>query len=127
MLRSRFVLTLVLVLFFPALALANSTNVTPVYLHPGGNSHSGVFTYPYYFSISGGAPTALMCDSFANHVFPSEKWTASPVGGKTGSGPQEFIGFNPKAMVAPEPGRLLLLSTGLMGIGLVVRRKFACI
>ncbi len=178
-----------------------------LYLHPGGNSWGGVFTYPYYFSINSGAPTALMCDSYLNHITPGQTWTASvsgllqgkgfygkdmldykaagiiflgvmngtidanvgswavwnlftkgitsnsavlaldsnalflakhtpnkslkglvlytPVGGRPGSGPQEFIGYNPKVMVTPEPGTLLLLSTGLLGLAGLVRKRLA--
>ncbi|MBZ5550608.1 MAG: PEP-CTERM sorting domain-containing protein [Acidobacteriia bacterium] len=48
----------------------------------------------------------------------------TPVGASPGHGPQEFIGFSTRALATPEPGSLLLLSTGLLGIAGMVRRKF---
>lgn len=47
----------------------------------------------------------------------------TPVGGSPGHGPQEFIGYRGTAMSTPEPGSLLMLSTGLIGIAGMVRRK----
>ncbi|MHB8218678.1 MAG: PEP-CTERM sorting domain-containing protein [Candidatus Sulfotelmatobacter sp.] len=45
----------------------------------------------------------------------------TPVGGKPGVGPQEFIGFS----TVPEPGSLVLMGTGLIGLAGSIRRKFA--
>jgi len=47
----------------------------------------------------------------------------TPVGGSPGHGPQEFIGYRGTGMTAPEPGSLMLLSTGLIGIAGIMRRK----
>ena len=205
MLRSRFLLLLVVALSLSTLASANSATVNMTFLQPGNNVSGGYYTYPYYFSINGGKATPLMCDSFTNHISAGESWNANvsgllsgkglfgkdirdykaagiiflgvvngtidakvgnwavwnlfakgvtpdaavlaldqsalllaqhapssefkglvlytPVGGSPGHGPQEFIGYRGTALSTPEPASLLLLSTGLLGIAGMVRRK----
>ncbi|MGD0507974.1 MAG: PEP-CTERM sorting domain-containing protein [Terriglobales bacterium] len=204
MLRSRFLWYLVVALFLSTLASADSSSVNMTFLYPGTNASGGYYTYPYYFSINGGKATAMMCDSFNNHISGGENWSANvsgllsgkglfgkdiadykaagiifigvmngtisaqtgnwavwnlfskgittngavlaldsqalllaqhapssefnglalytPVGGSPGNGPQEFIGYR-TPLTTPEPGSLMLLATGLIGIAGVVRRK----
>jgi PEP-CTERM motif len=57
-------------------ALADSTanmKLTGV----GGNNAGGVYTYPYYFSINGKTPVALICDTYDNEVVIGETWKAN--------------------------------------------------
>jgi hypothetical protein len=66
-------------------ALADST-VNLQLVGVGGNNSGGVYTYPYYFSVNGGAPVALICDSFDNRVSIGESWQANVVGLLSGKG-----------------------------------------
>jgi len=76
---------LAMAMMYASPAFANST-VNMKLVSVGGNNAGGVYTYPYYFSINGGAPTALICDSFDNHVSVGENWQAHVVGLLSGQG-----------------------------------------
>lgn len=52
----------------------------------GGNNVGGIQTYPYYFSINGRAPVALICDSYDNEVRIGETWKASATSLLSGKG-----------------------------------------
>jgi PEP-CTERM motif len=66
-------------------ALADST-VTMKLTSVGGNNAGGVYTYPYYFSINGKAPVALICDSYDNEVVVGETWKANVTSLLSGKG-----------------------------------------
>jgi hypothetical protein len=66
-------------------ALANST-VNMQLTAVGSNNAGGVYTYPYYFSINGKAPVALICDSFDNRVVIGETWKANVTSLLSGQG-----------------------------------------
>jgi PEP-CTERM motif len=79
------VFALALMFAFAGSALANSA-VNMRLVGVGGNNAGGVYTYPYYFSINGGAPVALICDTFDNRVSIGETWQANVVGLLSGKG-----------------------------------------
>ena len=56
-------------------AVANST-VSVELTGTGSNNAGGVYTYPYYLSINGAAPIAVICDSYDNEVQVGETWKA---------------------------------------------------
>jgi PEP-CTERM motif len=66
-------------------ALANST-VDMQLVSVGGNNAGGVYTYPYNFSINGGAPVSLICDTYDNEITVGETWKAQVGGLLSGSG-----------------------------------------
>jgi hypothetical protein len=63
---------------------ADSVQMT--FLGPGTNNSGGVYTFPYNFSINGGAPVQLLCDAFDNDVYTGETWTASVTNLLSGQG-----------------------------------------
>lgn len=58
-------------------AFAGDTTVTMEFQSVGGENGGGFYTYPYYFSINGGASTPLICDNFDNEINAPETWTAN--------------------------------------------------
>jgi len=74
--RSLLLVALVITLAIaPSAAFADS--VAMHFIGPGGNNAGGVYTYPYNFSINGGAPVSLICDTFSNQIVSGENWTAT--------------------------------------------------
>jgi hypothetical protein len=74
--RTRLITLVISAFLLTGAAFADST-VSMAFIGPGGNNGGGVYTYPYNFSINGGASTSLICDAFDNEVYSSETWTAN--------------------------------------------------
>jgi hypothetical protein len=70
-------MTLIVSAFLLTGAAFADSSVSMAFIGPGGNNGGGVYTYPYNFSINGGASTALICDAFDNEVVAGETWTAN--------------------------------------------------
>ncbi len=146
MLSHRFLLSLVVGLSLSTLASANSANVNMTFLHSG----TGVYarTYMDHFSIDGGRATPAIFAASNDLVSPGKSRSAyfsGPLSGtvmdiqrvpdyKTGN-TASLSGMNGTrfrtdnwagarhGLSTPEPASLLLLSTGLIGIAGLVRRK----
>ena len=153
MLSHRFHLPLAAALFLSTLASANSTNVTTAYVHPGaGNTASyavhfstvGGKTSPSIFVAYTSYPTTPAIENpgtgaaVSGRVMNGGRITAAATGFiflarmyepsccetrarnwvSSSRGPGSKPGLS-----TPEPGTLMLLSTGLMGIAGIVRRK----
>lgn len=72
----RTLLVFALALFGTALPAAAGT-VNIKLTGTGGNSQGGVDVAPYFLSINGGTPVAVICDDFDHEVHVGETWTAT--------------------------------------------------
>ena len=108
MLRSRFLLSLVVALSFSTLASANSIPVNMTSLHSGPSVYDRAYPSPNHFSVAGEKTTPVMFGAHYNHIYRSDNYRGT--GGA-------------QSMSTPEPASLLLLSTGLIGIAGILRRK----
>jgi hypothetical protein len=86
--RLRFAIPLLLVVAALSLGATSAlaSSVTMQLTSVGGNNAGGVYTYPYYFSINGKAPVALICDSYDNEVTIGESWKANVTSLLSGAG-----------------------------------------
>jgi hypothetical protein len=142
MLRSRFFLPIVVALLLSTLALADSMPVSRMYLHRNSVS-AGSKAYSGDFSTSTKAAAPAMS---VGVVHPSNGTANTLVSGPVGSG--AFNGnavanlvpggslhgtivhkegnwalYTGTPLATPEPGSLMLLSTGLIGIAGALRRR----
>jgi len=107
-LMTRFSRIALLVLGFCLLAgqaFANSTvNLTFVNVGPGNVAPTGVYAYPYNFSINGSSTlTPMMCDAYNNHISFGESWTANVHsilgGGMFGTSGQALLDYKAAGLI----------------------------
>jgi hypothetical protein len=90
---------------FVGQALADSTvHLTLVNVGPGNVAPTGVYAYPYNFSINGSTTlTPMMCDSYNNHVDLGQSWTANVhsllQGGMFGTSGQALMDYKAAGLI----------------------------
>jgi len=128
--RSRFLLSLVVILSLSALALADCAPVNADLLHSsagfsrGSSVYSGVSSGPA--SEKWDSHTSVVSSgNTGNQGFVQLHGTVSRKNGNWSTWHAGTPGSKntPTPLATPEPGSLMLLSTGLMGIAGVLRRK----
>jgi len=143
-LSNRSLLSLVAALFLSTLVSADSIPVNLTFLHSGASVYTGASSDPAPLSISGiGKATPALFGTFNNRAAKENvnaQLSGLPSGPVTDNQPRRltsartsygaidrreshWVLHSGTAMSTPEPGSLLLLSTGLMGIAGIVRRK----
>jgi hypothetical protein len=122
--RSRFVFSLVVALSLSTLALADCAPVSNAFLHSSAG-FSG-WSHVYSGSESDKRDRHAGVSPFGNSGYIQVHGTISRKNGNWGAwhvGAPSTSSQGPAPLATPEPGSLMLLSTGLMGIAGVVRRK----
>lgn len=138
-LRSRFCLSLFVALFLSTLAAANSVPVKMTSLHSANSVLARGYTSLDRFSTNGGKATPAMFGALNNHgltgagsyQFTSAHFTDHQTGfvfrgpryGAVCCSAKNWLGPQGAASSTPEPATLLTLSTGLVGIAGLMRRK----
>jgi PEP-CTERM motif len=73
----KFALVIIAACLLAGQAFANPVSLKFVNVGPGNVAPTGVYAYPYNFSINGSSTlTPLMCDAFNNHISFGQTWNA---------------------------------------------------
>ncbi len=110
--RARKIIVLALVLIVGlllALAPASASTVAVQFVGMGGANQNGIYTYPYYLTVNGGAPTWMMCDDFYDRIGVGDSWQANIT--PLSSGDMSLTRFGD--LTEYEEAAYLLLQTGV--------------
>lgn len=145
--RSRLLFSLVAILFISTLALADSAPVSTAYFHSSAGVYGGAQSYSAHVTSNARTATPAIFTAFkspspssygetsiahvsaqfsGNERFQVHGTVNRKNGGWGGWGTPTVTGpGSPSTLATPEPGSLMLLSTGLVGIAGTLRRKSA--
>jgi len=123
--RNRFLLSLVVALCLSTLALADSAPVSIAFLHSSTGVSAASHTYSGNENENATWNSHAAVSPSGNGGFAQLHGTISRQNGNWGAWHVGTPGTPrpPAPLATPEPGSLMLLSTGLMGIAGAMRRK----
>jgi PEP-CTERM motif len=100
----KFALLLIAACLLAGQAFANTVSLKFVNVGPGNVAPTGVYAYPYNFSVNGsGTLTPMMCDAFNNHISFGESWSADQhsllQGGMFGHSGQALLDYKAAGLI----------------------------